>query len=227
MYEKSFSLLPEVDSEHQIHLNRYFKFILSRPIRKYKKKSGLVMHHICPVAFGVDKSCYTQKWNIIVLTFREHFIAHMILFYCGYLEMIHAFHIMTQKGSNTSKYIKLTSRQYSYVKQKYVESRIGHYVSKETKEKINKKIISLENKKIFISLKEASEYYNFNYTSICKVINDVTKTAGGFHWFFLKDYDSSKIYNLEYNFSKKIKCIETNEIFNSIAEAGRKHNINA
>jgi len=106
------SLLPKTDDKHQIHLNRYYTFILSRPKRKYKVKSELCRHHIWPKAFGADKSFSKEKENIIVLTNREHYIAHLIL-HKGYgNKMTQAFSMMNKKKMLSGQYTNLTSRQY-------------------------------------------------------------------------------------------------------------------
>jgi len=107
MYEESFSKLPSVDTNHQLHLDRYIKFISSRPERNLKREKGFNIHHIIPRSMGgVD-----TKDNKIKLTYKEHFIAHMILYYCGYPEMISAFFLMAHNGK-CRIVNKLTSKQY-------------------------------------------------------------------------------------------------------------------
>ena len=62
-----------VYSEH--NLNRYIKFIDSIPkdrVLEYKEE-----HHILPKALFPEY--IKEKWNLINLTPREHFIAHWML----------------------------------------------------------------------------------------------------------------------------------------------------
>jgi hypothetical protein len=84
--------LPSVSSENQIHLERYVKFINSRPERKLRQK-GFHTHHIYPRSMAEKNSIpdFNGDWNLIELTLREHFIAHLILRKCGYKSMISAF----------------------------------------------------------------------------------------------------------------------------------------
>lgn len=103
-------IFPQVSLENQKHLNRYIQFISSRPNRKLKQK-GFHTHHIYPRSMAIKNNIedYDGDWNLIELTPREHFIAHMILWKCGYPEMISAFVFMSGKNYD---YFKLTSRQY-------------------------------------------------------------------------------------------------------------------
>lgn len=100
--------LPPVDSKNQKHLMRYVNFINSRPERELHQK-GFHTHHIYPKSIAVKNNIENpdEDWNLIELTPREHFIAHLILWKCGYREMISAFWFMC----NTSE-LKITSRQY-------------------------------------------------------------------------------------------------------------------
>ena len=139
----SIEQMPSVKSENLIHIKRYVKFINSRPERDLKK-DGLFfnIHHIVPHSLNGSNS----KDNLVKLTHREHYIAHMILWKCGYIEMIRAFNLLTNtKNAN----IKLTSKQHAKLKEecycsgdseetrkKKSMSLMGHFVSEETKEKI-------------------------------------------------------------------------------------------
>ena len=95
--------LPEVKEPH---VSRYLKFISSRPyrgeLRYYKKEKGFHIHHIIPLAMGGDE---TQKENLVKLTPREHYIAHLILWKAYGGKMAYAFRRMQGFG-------KITSRQY-------------------------------------------------------------------------------------------------------------------
>jgi hypothetical protein len=103
--------IPLPEPEKYIHYLRYQKFINSRPDRDLKKEKGYCLHHILPRSLG---GCDNN--NLIKLTTREHFIAHLILWKCGYIEMMYSFLLIT----NTSKSIgKLTSRQYNTLCEEY------------------------------------------------------------------------------------------------------------
>ena len=72
-----------------------------------------------------------DKTNIIKLTLREHFIAHLILWKCYGQKMAHAFHLLTV--TKIKKH--LTSRQFETLRKEFRESLIGHPVSEYTKQR--------------------------------------------------------------------------------------------
>ncbi len=103
-----------LQQENYIHYVRYKNFIESRPIRNTYKESGYEIHHICPKSMGGSD----EIDNLIKLSYREHFIAHMILFYCKYPQTISAFHFMI----HNNRYDKtLSSKQYLKVKEERIE----------------------------------------------------------------------------------------------------------
>ena len=74
-----FLFMPEPSLENMLHLDRYRHFIWSRLFRVLPQDSRVEKHHIVPAAFGMDKSKKSQPWNIISLSPREHYIAHLLL----------------------------------------------------------------------------------------------------------------------------------------------------
>ena len=103
--------LPSVENEEQKrHLVRYVNFINSRPERDLKQK-GFETHHVYPKSLAKKNNIkdYNDDWNLIELTPREHFIAHLILWKCGYKEMIYAYFLMTHDGRHS---FKINSRLY-------------------------------------------------------------------------------------------------------------------
>jgi len=85
----------------EVHLKRYNEFIVNRKYRIIPKNVYTEIHHIIPKCYGGDKS----KENMIVLTAREHFIAHLILWKCYGGKMATAFWFM----NNNQKYSYKTS----------------------------------------------------------------------------------------------------------------------
>ena len=71
----------------------------------------------------------------------------------------------------------------------------GRIVSEETKKKIglkstgrmSKKIINITMNDTFLSITEASKFYNINIGSITEVCRGNRKTAGGYEWRYLND----------------------------------------
>ena len=98
--------------------NLYQQFISSRPKRNYswrKKPKGLERHHILPLSLG---GLNTQD-NRILLTAREHFIAHRILAKSttgsDKMKMALAVHRMSS-GHQKSK-VRISSRTYQYLRE--------------------------------------------------------------------------------------------------------------
>lgn len=89
----------------------YENLIFSAKNRK-KPKCYCEKHHIVPKSMGGDDS----KENLVILTAREHFLAHWLLkkIYNN-KEMIYAFHAMTKPvGNNRQRY---TSRSFKYARE--------------------------------------------------------------------------------------------------------------
>jgi len=123
---------------NQIHWNRYINFIYSRRYRIIPKGIYIENHHIIPKSLNGE-----DKGNIIKLTAREHFIAHLILWKCLGGKMSRAFWYMIHIKNKE----KLTSRQYEVLRKnagKYQSNLIsgknhpmyGRHHSEETKKKI-------------------------------------------------------------------------------------------
>lgn len=120
--------LPLVDS---IHYQRYIRFIEQRLTRKLKAESLVERHHIVPRSFGRAGDFKTEPWNIVALSPREHFIAHLILWklYAG--KMAVAF-LYVSKGR------ELTARQYQSLQEDIVAHKKKQIISEQQKEAIRK-----------------------------------------------------------------------------------------
>jgi hypothetical protein len=95
-------------------------------------------HHIVPKSMGG----LNNKDNLVILTAREHFIAHILLYKIyKNQQMAYALCAMAMR---TLKHIKITSRQYAYIREQYSLAQKGknnpNYGKKhspESKEKIS------------------------------------------------------------------------------------------
>jgi hypothetical protein len=113
------SLLPKVpNSENQRHLFRYVNFINSRPKRDLIKEKGFCLHHILPVSMGGTDE------QLIKLTYREHYIAHLILWNCGYPEMVTAFFLINTPWYKGKYYHKnyINSKQFERIQKERAEN---------------------------------------------------------------------------------------------------------
>jgi hypothetical protein len=113
---------------YQEHYNLLIKKSKSENRKKYPKSDNRYIyyekHHIIPNCFYINNRQKNNKgWingnpgdksNLVYLTAREHFIAHLLLakIYGG--RLWHAAHMM----SNMKKY---TSRKYKFIKEKHAE----------------------------------------------------------------------------------------------------------
>ncbi len=104
-----FPEFPRSLQRDEFHFQRYIKFIDDRSRRIIPEGTYTEKHHKVPKSFeGSD-----QKENIIRLTAREHFIAHLLLWKAFGGKMTFAFHMMYSAKRYKGK---LTSRQYGELK---------------------------------------------------------------------------------------------------------------
>lgn len=108
---------------------------------------------------------------------------------------------------------------------------LGKNLKKETIEKLKKQaskkpVVCLETGVVYESIHEAGRILNISIphiSTVCKG-NTPRKIAGGYHWAYL--YEEHKTTPDYVNVKKKkVMCVETGEIFNSIMEASRIKNI--
>lgn len=131
----------------------------------------------------------------------------------------------------------------------------GKHLSEETKRKISKgnkgkcvgennprarKIICITTGEIFNTTKQASEKYNIDLSGIIKCCKGKYKSAGELPegsklvWMYYEEYenyikkgldiDNLKTYDNKHY--KKVICLTTSEVFDSIREASKKYNVN-
>lgn len=82
-----------------------------------------------------------------------------------------------------------------------------------------RKIICLNNGKIFNMITDASKEYNIDKASISKVCSKNRSSVGGYLFAYLEDNNKQIKKNKSI---KSVICVETNEIFNSITDAKNK-----
>jgi hypothetical protein len=86
-----FIFMPECLPENKHHLVRYTHFIWSRLFRTLPEGTYTEKHHIVPKSFGMNKDYISQPWNIVKLSAKEHYIAHMMLWKAFGYQMTFAF----------------------------------------------------------------------------------------------------------------------------------------
>lgn len=105
------------------YLDRYFNFILaygqansSLPYDVYTEK-----HHICPKAkdlFPEYKSFRECPWNKVILTARQHFIAHWMLWKAYGGSQTQAFWLMYGKSKDSSVYQNLRTENVNLISER-------------------------------------------------------------------------------------------------------------
>ncbi len=114
--------------------------LLMKEARISARKTGeyFEAHHIVPASMGGDgKRTDYRHSNIVILTAREHYIAHALLFLIYRTrEMITSFHLFCTIKNGKNYNYKVSARMYEFLKQE--RSRIG--VSDETKIKMSVKL---------------------------------------------------------------------------------------
>jgi hypothetical protein len=120
----------------------YYQIILHASTqRRTKKESYFETHHILPKSLGGTN----EKYNLVLLTAREHFICHFLLTKMvaksqkNYHEILCAFILMKGKNAKQSRY--MNSRLYEAVKPVYSAAksslRKGVKLSEEHRRKIS------------------------------------------------------------------------------------------
>lgn len=103
---------------HNSHyLNRYYKFILY--CQRDNITNDVESHHICPKAddlFPEYKDGRIHPWNIVNLTYRQHLIAHWMLYKAYKGSQVYAFVGMCQQKSKRGNVRLNSSRAYEFAK---------------------------------------------------------------------------------------------------------------
>ena len=93
------------------------------------------------------------------------------------------------------------------------------------------KVVCVENDEIFDSISEASKKYKIAQSNIIECCCGRLIRAKGLHWRYLEDYEKltekeiEDLINSRRQECRKVICIETKKVFNSISEASKFYNI--
>jgi len=101
---------------------KYQKFIKSRPIRTKIKYDGCEIHHIIPKSIGGSN----DKDNLVVLTPKEHYIAHRLLAKCytgeKRMKMSFALYSLGHFRNKRRSKSPLNAQQYDIIRKQYYET---------------------------------------------------------------------------------------------------------
>jgi hypothetical protein len=99
----------------KFHLKRYLKFVAAYKEKQFNEDIYCENHHILPKK--VYSEFKTEKWNIVRLPYRAHYLAHYMLAKAIGGKMWFAFNSMNNK--NKSKLNKLNSVLYKIGKENF------------------------------------------------------------------------------------------------------------
>jgi hypothetical protein len=221
--------------EKEIHILRYQKFIESRKNRIIPENVYTEKHHIIPKSLGGNNF----PDNLITLTAREHFIAHLILWKAYGEPMTIAFWMMQHRCIKTCKHsCKITSRQYEVLKkdfsEKISETNRSRFCTEETKKKISE---SHKGEKCYLfgkhlseeTRKKIGEWGKNRHPSEVTLKKMGKAQKGRVHSEESKrkmsESRKDKYRGKNHPGAKKVICIETQEIFGCMRDACNKYKI--
>lgn len=113
----SAQLLLHISVKNERYYQKYLDFCHSRQYRGIKKTKGFHRHHIFPKSFEkID-----DPWNLTLLTYREHYIAHLLLVRaCDHDKVLKGFIRVARKVGITN------SRAYSSREEAWRQSQSRH-----------------------------------------------------------------------------------------------------
>lgn len=181
------------------HIERYIKFINSRiqlnKSRNISKDQGHD-HHIFPVSWGGSN----DDCNIVRLTFKEHVIAHHILYYTNDPSMIAAFYSMCNIARQSDIRYNLTANQYQELQEKMYPIKCANskknMSNPEIRQKISKKlkgrfvgensqhkraVINTDTNEVFATARLADQKYGFKQGSVSSGLHG-KYDVGGYHF---------------------------------------------
>jgi hypothetical protein len=194
-----------------IYEQRYYEFLRTRDRNRKKGDGGIYeSHHIKPRS--VFPELRLDKNNLILLTPREHFIAHFLLAkaFPNLVQILRAFIMMSDMKNG-----EINSREYENIKLKLLEEDRG-----------GKRVVCIETGEIYGSAHKAAKATGIGANRIYACCNHAENcnTAGGFHWEYLGN-ENLPIRKDAYP-TKRVRNTRTGEEFNSLKEAADKYERN-
>jgi hypothetical protein len=171
------------------------------------------LHHILPKSiFPLWKN---RKSNKVLLTAKEHYICHLMLdkIYPKSMMFIGLWRLAVDEQNN---YINKNSKEYEKLRIRF--SNLWKEEMKGAKNGAARKVKNIETGTIYGCLEDAAKSCNGDRRNICSVCTGKRKTHKGYHW----EYADDRIFKRNY-ISKKILCIDTDEIFSSTTDLITKY----
>lgn len=160
-----------------MNYSKIYDQLIQRAIADNRIKSSEIYyenHHIIPRCMNGDNSAD----NLVLLTAREHFIAHWLLYKIYNTDSLaHAWFSMTRISSDQPRY---TSRSFEYAKIAHANAVRNFFTNRKLSVKQLERLIhnnpnrkqTVIDNRIFNSKKSAAEFYNVSISVINKYIRD-------------------------------------------------------
>ena len=136
----------------------------------------------------------------------------------SWFENAHIDHINTIKDDNRVVNLRWVTRSEN------MGNSLTHEKMSGENNKNRRKVICIETGQVFNSIKEAGEYVGVaNPTNISTCCTGKCKTIGGYHWAYYgcSEEEIKRKLNEGKSHDKKVICIETGRVFDSLKEAGK------
>lgn len=212
LYEREFKNKPNAIK----WLNRYCKLIAYCQSLNQQYNETTERHHIIPRSWGGSDN----KHNLVNLTFRQHILAHYMLYKTGDLQMAAAFFCMLNVDNDRYNF-HVTNIQYQQIRESAREQyKYRHAVP----------VIRLDTEQTFISASEAERIINAPKSAVANAIRDNHRLYGTW-WMRLDDFLAGKRPvekpKTMPKTTKQIQCIETGQIFASLTQLTKTLNLPA
>lgn len=120
-----FILILQSKPHNTHHLNRYITFIQQCKQHNVNLQGYIEKHHICPRAKDMFPEYSVSDWNIVNLTARQHFVAHIMLWKAYPLFRSPRFALFAMKNKN---FQNMNSRIYQTLKEEIANSKLNKNV---------------------------------------------------------------------------------------------------
>lgn len=115
------------------------------------------------------------------------------------------------KGGEGSVGVIISEEHKQRTRNTMLEIKTNHYAPKQ--QSANKPVRCIETDETFLSISEAARKTSLLNNTIRKAAEDITKTAGGYHWEFLQGIDKLKV------LPNAIYCVELEKCYENFREA--------